>query len=162
MKLLNKLILLTGCTLLLTACPYESSTPLESDNDAIVVMHERLPGRWVYKTNEDSLVLNVSKTTEGITIKMTDTEGETTNFKGTLSSINGIEFINLSNTDRSPAAYHFVKYEIKSDKLRAYYAADKYISNYIQKGQDLRTFFIENANKKGFWTNKMTFTKSGD
>ncbi len=158
MRILKQLIWSVPLLIILTACPYESTEILQSDKGVSREINDDIEGTWVFEAGEDSVVMKITKKAPGLFIDLLDQTGEESTFNGVVSKIDGNSIINLTNNVKKPTSYYYVRYELKGDKMKIYFAADKFVESNIAQSS-LTEFFKTNMNKKGLWTNDMTFEK---
>lgn len=147
MKKLMQFSVLVICSLGLFGCPYESQVPI---SDPYIPIDSRLIGEW---NSKDEVYNNYTVTVASETeyhIVQRNTIGNISTYKGFLSEIKGVMFMNLYSD--SSGAYYL--YRLKMDNagnkftlmplaenLPEHFGSKDGLRNYLEKSMNLQSIY---------------------
>ena len=124
---------------LLCGCPYSSPVPLAPAKDA--TFDESLLGRWHLKEDKiDLLVLRFNENEYYLEMTERKKEPKTTRFRGHLTKVDGVSFLNVCPIDSADAddrKWSFAAWAVKNGAFELKLIEDKLLKEPFDKSADL-------------------------
>ncbi len=160
------LILFCCCSILFTACPYNSDVSI--DDATASKIDAKLVGKWQQRSSDDVTYVVKEKDANTYTIveKHKKTEGSTQQddktYNGFLSNVDGTVFLNLYEPDQDTKSYYFYKVEFstETDGFTLYPVTD-YITEKFTASADLKKFVQQYKGLSFFYGSKEDYIKVG-
>lgn len=163
MKSLKYVVLFGALSLVFMGCPYETKVPVDDISKSKI--DKSLLGKWDEKSSEDYLWTVTQDGNEYRIEKMNIKEGgDPTIYKGFLSDVNGVSFLNLyeysadgSSSDRQYYIYRIekkgegrVKARGVTSNITETFATSAELKDFIKKYMEL-SFFYDSSEEKSFY-----------
>jgi hypothetical protein len=160
------LIALFCCSILFTACPYNSDVTIDMPN--AVKIDNRLIGKWQQRNSDDVTYVVRQKDDNTYSIleqhKKTESSSasEDKTYNGFLSDVDGIKFLNLFEPDQDSKSYYFYKIEF-SDEVEGFtlFPVSDYITEKFTVSADLKKFIQQYKGLSFFYGSKDEYIKVG-
>lgn len=160
------IVALLFCSIVFTACPYNSDVTIDQPN--AVKVDARLIGKFQQRTSDDVtyVVKQKDDNTYSILEKHKKTEGSTPQddktYNGFLSDVDGVKFLNLYEPDQDSKSYYFYKIEF-SDETDGFtlYPVSDYITEKFTASADLKKFISQYKALSFFYGAKEEYIKVG-
>lgn len=160
------LILLCCCSILFTACPYNSDVTI--DLPTATKIDARLIGKWQQRSSDDVTYVVRQKDDNTYSIleqhKKTESSSkdEDKTYNGFISDVDGTKFLNLYEPDNDTKTYYFYKVEF-SDETEGFslLPVTEYITEKFTASADLKKFIQQYKNLSFFYETKEEYIKVG-
>ncbi len=157
----NKVIFsvsLLAIVVLLTACPYSSSVPID---EGTVKVANGLQGQWIAAEEKESanptyFVITVDDKFHATSKKMeystTDSSYSETVYQLTFSDVNGETFMNAKEAGSDTYSLYNFNFDEKTGEIATSEVTD-YIKETFSSSKDLKEFISKNKSNSYFYTN---------